>query len=132
LIAPRGTPVYAVCGGTVLSKTYFYEGTYELQIDHVFFIGRYGEIEKELAAGVEIGKWVDEGQHIANVGCLKMLHFEMYEGSGKGYLTQPYNKKYDFVGSANYKRRSDLLDPTPYLDEWAAWTDWSQTNASDW
>lgn len=132
LIAPQGTPVLAVAGGTILRKVYFYAGTYELQVDHIFFTARYGEISKELADGVFEGDWVDEGKHIANVGKLKMLHFEMYKGTGTGYLSQTWNKKYDYVSGNKYKRRADLLDPTPYLEEWAAWTDWSQTNAEDW
>jgi len=61
-----------------------------------------------------------------------MLHFEMYKGTGTGYLSQTWNKKYDYVSGNKYKRRADLLDPTPYLEEWAAWTDWSQTNNENW
>lgn len=126
LIAKAGTPIYAVAGGTVLRKVYFYSGTYELQVDHTFFIARYGEIDKELADGVEAGLPVSEGQHIANVGRLNsgssMLHFEMYKGTSSGYLTQTWNKKYDFVDGSKFKRRSDLLDPTPFLEEWAMTT----------
>jgi murein DD-endopeptidase MepM/ murein hydrolase activator NlpD len=126
LIAKAGTPIYAVAGGTVLRKVYFYSGTYELQVDHTFFIARYGEIAKELADGVEEGKPVSEGQHIANVGQLNsgsaMLHFEMYKGTSSGYLTQTWNKKYDYVDGSKFKRRPDLLDPTPYLEEWAMTT----------
>ncbi len=126
LIVSAGTPIYAVAGGTVLRKVYFYSGTYELQIDHIFFTVRYGEIDKELAAGVEAGQPVYEGQHIANVGQLNggssMLHFEMYKGTGSGTLTQTWNKKYDFVEGAKFKRRADLLNPTPFLEEWAMTT----------
>jgi len=126
LIASAGTPVYAVAGGTVLRKVYFYSGTYELQIDHIFFTVRYGEIAKELAEGVEEGKWVSEGQQIATIGRnnsgTAMLHFEMYKGTQTGYLTQTWNKKYEFVEGAKFKRRADLLNPTPFLEEWAMTT----------
>ena len=124
LIAKKGTPIYAVGPGIVLDKHYFYMKTYALVVHHIFFIVRYGEIDKELADGVEIGFPVSEGQHIANVGLLSsgssMLHFEMYQGTAIGNFTQKSNhEKYDYVPSANYQRRSDLLDPTPYLEEWA-------------
>ena len=54
-----------------------------------------------------------------------MLHFEMYQGSVGGNYTQKKNKEYDFVEPKAYKRRRDLLDPTPYLDEWRMWTDFT-------
>lgn len=132
LIARRGTPVYAAVGGLALYKKKFYEGTYELVVVSPHFWIRYGEIEKELPPGVIIGESVSEGQHIANVGKLKMLHFEMYKGTEVGELTNPWNKKYDYVEGKKYKRRKDLMDPTPFLEQWAAWTDWSQTDPSDW
>jgi hypothetical protein len=49
-----------------------------------------------------------------------MLHLEMYKGTATGPFSQKSNdSNYDYVPAANYERRSDLLDPTPYLDEWA-------------
>lgn len=124
LIARKGTPIYAVAPGIVLSKRYFYMNTYALVVHHTTFIVRYGEIDKDLAEGVFVGFPVAEGQHIANVGLLSsgssMLHFEMYKGTRVGRYTQISNhSKYDYVPSADYQRRSDLLDPTPYLEEWA-------------
>lgn len=124
LIARKGTPIYAVADGLVLDKEYFYMGTYVLVVHHGFCVVRYGEIDKKLAEGTQVGFPVLEGQHIANVGLLSsgssMLHFEMYLGTEVGYYTQRSNKKnYKYVTPNNYQRRSDLLDPTPYLEEWA-------------
>lgn len=132
LIARQGTPIYAVAPGLLLYKKKFYQGTYELVVIHQPLWIRYGEIEKELPEGAIIGETVSEGQHIANVGCLGMLHFEMYKGTATGELTNLWNKKYDYVEGNKFKRRRDLIDPTPFLEQWAAWTDWSQTDASDW
>ncbi|MBS1796318.1 MAG: M23 family metallopeptidase [Acidobacteria bacterium] len=132
LIARTGTPIYAVAGGFAFYKKKFYQGTYELVVIHPPLIVRYGEIDRELPAGVVMGETVREGQHIANVGCLGMLHFEMYKNTASGELTNLYNKKFDYVEGSKFKRRRDLLDPTPFLERWAAWTDWSQTNAEDW
>lgn len=124
LIAKKGTPIYAVAPGLVLDKHYFYHDTWALVVDHIHFIVRYGEIDKTLAEGVAVGTSVSEGQHIANVGLLSggssMLHFEMYNGDGVGNFTKKSNHgNYLYVPSANYQRREDLLDPTPYLEEWA-------------
>ena len=44
-----------------------------------------------------------------------MLHLELYLGTGSGALTQASNKNYTYV-TGNFKRRSDLLDPTFLLD----------------
>ncbi len=59
------------------------------------------------------GNSVARGQVIAFVGKLEsgssMLHFEMYAGTASGSLT--------VRGNPPYQRRSDLLDPTPYLDQ---------------
>ena len=57
---------------------------------------------------------VEQGQVIGSVGRLtvdSMLHFEMYAGTGRGQLTQRDNPP--------FQRRPDLIDPTPFLDEWA-------------
>ncbi|MBW2523346.1 MAG: M23 family metallopeptidase [Deltaproteobacteria bacterium] len=111
LIAPRGTDVYAVDDGTVIQGPYyFYEGTYALEVKHKSFVVRYGEIEKKVAAGIEAGAKLEKGQRIGDVGKLKMLHFEMYSGAKTGALTVRGNKP--------YQRRSDLINPTAYLDAW--------------
>ncbi len=49
-----------------------------------------------------------------------MLHFELFDGSGVGKLTDKvhkieyYNK--DVLKNANYQRRADLMNPTKFLD----------------
>ena len=71
---------------------------------------RYCEIEK-VASGIAVGSTVTEGSLIAYVGKMyvdSMLHFELYDGTGSGPLTVRSNPP--------YQRRSDLIDPTSYLD----------------
>lgn len=50
-----------------------------------------------------------------------MLHFEMFQDAKRlGDLTNRSHKtKYLYVPQANYERRSDLLDPTPFLNAWS-------------
>lgn len=116
LYAPVGTPVYAVADGTVKGFAFFYKGTYALTIDHGSFWVRYGEISQAIASGLAAGTRVREGDQIGEVGdliglSLSMVHFEMYSGAASGALTVP--------SRAPYMRRSDLIDPTSFLDEWA-------------
>ena len=140
LVVSPGTPVVAVEWGIVIDvpKTPFIKGSklYSVIIEHSFFIGRYTEISQEVESEIYPGATVQEGQMISTVQRNSkghgMLHFEMYDKSAAGYLSQPGNTKYKNVPEGAYGRRSDLMDPTPYLDQWAAWTDWSQTDASDW
>ena len=112
LIAPIGTPVRAVEDGEVILFRYFYHDTYYIAVDHGQFVVRYGEIAQKLPAGVRVGTRVLRGQHIGYIGRLSggshMLHFEMYDGSSSGELTDR--------GNQPYQRRQDLIDPTPYLD----------------
>jgi murein DD-endopeptidase MepM/ murein hydrolase activator NlpD len=112
LIAPIGTPIRAVEDGTVQAFYFFYHDTYALEVDHGEFTVRYGEVTRRLPAGIRVGARVMRGQHIANVGRLSggshMLHFEMYDNSASGPLTVRRNPP--------FQRRSDLIDPTPYLD----------------
>lgn len=130
LIAPPGTPVLAVERGWVQSvpKTAYYQNTYTVTIVHSTFTVRYCELAREgrVAEHVE----VQEGDQIGVVGLNNkgrgMLHFEMYKGGISGFLSQKNNTKYLYVPERNYQRRKDLLDPTPYLDRWLTWTDWSQ------
>ena len=113
MIAPKGTNIFAVGSGTVVLGPYlFYRGTYAIEVRHSTFIARYCEI-RGTAKGVGTGTQVKEGQVIAYVGRMyrdSMLHFEMYSGAAKGPLTQRKNPP--------YQRRSDLIDPTPYLNSW--------------
>jgi murein DD-endopeptidase MepM/ murein hydrolase activator NlpD len=108
-----GTPILAVADGTVLQAGPFYDGTWSVVVDHDDFVVRYGEVKPHLPKEIKPGASVKRGQVVAYVGHLKhlvqaMLHFEMYSGDTDGSLTDRSNKP--------YMRRSDLIDPTPYLD----------------
>lgn len=115
LIAPPGTPIYAMAPGRVLNVYPFYSGTWALEIlQDDGRVARYGEIDQLLPPGIHVGSPVVRGQQIARVSRLQsgsaMLHLEMYAGTGAGPLT--------VRGPAGGKaqRRGDLIDPTPLLD----------------
>jgi len=113
LIAPKGTQIYAVEEGEVVRGPYhFYHGAdaIEFKLKESGCIVRYCEI-KGVAKGVHVGSQLKEGDPIAFVGKMyvdSMLHFEMYEGTATGDLS-------DF-SMKPYNRRKDLMDPTEYLD----------------
>lgn len=121
LIAPPGTPVYAVKDGIVIrGPRYFYHDTYSIVVHHTNFIVRYGEIYQKVPEGIYEGAKVEEGQIIAHVGKMyhsSMLHFEMYSGAANGEYSQK--------GKNAFNRREDLIDPTPYLDAWRLMTPFS-------
>lgn len=112
LIFPENTPIYAVAAGRVTLGPYaFFHGTdaIEFTLDDGRIV-RYCEI-KRAADGITRGSRVLEGQLIAYVGKMyvhSMLHFELYEGTANGGLT--------VRGNPPYQRRSDLVDPTSFLD----------------
>jgi len=114
LYAPVGTVIRAMAQGKVLTACYeFYGGTYAIEIDHGSFVARYGEIQKKDADKFKVGADITPGQVIGAVGKLNnyhesMLHLELYAGTGTGALTVRSNKP--------YQRRSDLFDPTTWLD----------------
>lgn len=114
LLAPRGTTIYAVSDGTLVREQYyFYSGTYAVELRHGPYIIRYGEI---LGGSYIGGSRVRRGQAICKVGRLNsgssMLHFEMYSNGGStARLT---------TGTGPYKRRSDVINPSPFLDQWLA------------
>jgi murein DD-endopeptidase MepM/ murein hydrolase activator NlpD len=113
MIVPLGTAIYAVADGTVVQPAYdFYRGTKAIEVDHGGFLVRYCEI-KSAILGLTTGVAVKEGDVIAYVGKMyvdSMLHFEMYskEGGATGGLTVRANLP--------FQRRSDLVDPTSFLD----------------
>jgi len=125
LYFPNGTWIHAVASGTVVQGPYaFYAQTFAIEIDHGSFLARYGEIQSN--ALVSVGSQVTAGQKIAKVGHLvgisvpsDMLHLELYGKSGSGPLTvtsaSSSKKRADGVP---FFRRTDLLDPTPYLNTW--------------
>lgn len=113
----KNEPTLAVAPGTILrNRYYFYQGTYATEILHDGgFIARYGEITGKKVSGVSQGKRIKMGARVGYIGkvnsncCLPMLHFELYSGKGSGSLSN---------SSGKFRRRSDLLDPTPYLLKW--------------
>ena len=150
LIAPVGTPIYAVADGIFVKYYEFYNQTYAIEINHGSFTVRYGEVQppyeeandkwgnnappQKQCKGIsnEIrkdGSHVKRGQLIGWVGQLRtkakkgmkngshMLHFEMYANTKNGPLTINNHKHYDHVPIKSYQRRSDLLNPTDYLDK---------------
>ncbi len=112
----KNEAIYAVAPGQVLAQVYpFYQGTYALEVRHSGgFVVRYGEITGKRAANIRAGAKVTMGQQVGYMGkvnsgcCEPMLHFELYSGARRGSLS----------GSNAYQRRSDLMDPTPYLRRW--------------
>ena len=115
LYAPEGTEVLAVKDGIVIQGPYaFYLGTVALEINHGDFTVRYTEMKDKNVAGVHAGAKIKAGQVIGYVGKMDginetMLHFEMYSGTITGQLTDRQNPP--------YQRRSDLINPTDYLDK---------------
>ena len=117
-------PVHAVADGVIVAYDSFYQGTWELVVEHAAFTVRYGEVAPNaLPGGLGIGSEVTAGQHIANMGTLStpprcskaMLHFELYSGELDGPLTERNNRSYMHVPHANYERRGDLMDCGPFL-----------------
>lgn len=115
--------VYAVADGVVLrDREAFYGGTMATEILHTGgFTARYGEIASSKLKLLKLGKTVKAGQLIGYIRTVKlegrylpnsMLHFELFSGKAKGALT--------VKNSFPYQRRSDLLNPTSYLQKWEA------------
>lgn len=115
LYAAKGAAIRAIKDGKVIQDYPFYLGTRALEIDHGDMVVRYGEIPR-VGPGISKGAIVKRGQIIAYVGELtfqsgskmSMLHLEFYQGSGNGPLTVRNAKP--------YQRRSDLIDPTKFLN----------------
>lgn len=114
LIAPIGTPVYAVADGEIIAFYHFFKTSFAIEVDHGDFLVRYGEVKPQLAAGLAKGSRVFAKQLLGEVGKLEglnssMLHFELYAGTHRGPLTVAANEP--------FRRRADLTDPTRALDE---------------
>src|SRR5262249_52442335 len=106
--------IYAVEDGMVVRGPYgFYHNgvkALEFKLKSSGRIVRYCEI-RDAAPGVHVGSTLKEGDLIAIVGMMNkdsMLHFEMYEGTATGDLTDRSSK--------GFARRKDLMDPTESLD----------------
>lgn len=110
-------PILSVAPGTVVRDLYFfYQGTYALEVVHSGgFVARYGEITNKSPKGVQKGAALKMGERLGYMGvvnsgcCRPMLHFELFKGSARGSLSQT---------NPPYNRRSDLMNPTPYLLKW--------------
>jgi murein DD-endopeptidase MepM/ murein hydrolase activator NlpD len=112
LVAPRGTPVFAIDDGIVEEYApSFFRGTSAISVRHPGYVARYCELDPASVAALRPGMKVRAGQQIAAVGKMShdsMLHFELYSGKSRGALTMRTNPP--------FQRRYDLLDPTAFLD----------------
>ena len=117
LLAPAGTPVRAVDWGVVMeyAETGFYLNSGVIGITHPMFVARYAEIKprKDLRIGssVKEGEIIGEIVAVNNQSRSQMLHFEMFDNIVSGSLSNPSNQP--------YQRRSDVIDPLPFLRAWA-------------
>lgn len=111
--------VYAVASGVVLHNVYFWAGTHEVAVqkDNGRIV-RYAEITSSLRAGNRVEQGQIIGQMVRNTSAspATMLHLEYFMGNRTGNLTQDNpSQTYDHITSRNYRRRQDLLDPTPFF-----------------
>ena len=108
-------PIRAIQDGEVVQDLrYFYDGTYSVVVLHKGgFLVRYGEVSGRRAPNFKLGAKVKKGQVIGYAGKLSvrspMLHFELFNGTKTGALTNGYG---------SYQRRSDLMNPEDYLLSW--------------
>lgn len=118
LAASAGTPVFAIADGVVIEAAGGFDqyGTSVISIEHGdiydddYCVVRYGEVDN---IRFTVGATVNRGDIIAKVGVQPggtQLHLEMYSGIADGPFLQP--------NLLPYKRRLDLIDPTPYVDSW--------------
>lgn len=130
LYAPFESDVFAVDGGVFveISPPGFAGNTSAISVQHEGIgVIRYGEVVKIAKEYNFVGAKVKSGERvvIAKVGhavpkLSPMLHFELFDGSTSGSLTdrsgkvEYYNE--DVLKSANYERRKDLMNPTKFLE----------------
>jgi murein DD-endopeptidase MepM/ murein hydrolase activator NlpD len=115
LLNPHQAKIRAIADGVVIQSAYsFYLGTNALEVHHPS-VGtvRYGEIDPYKRVNLRGGDHVRKGDVIAYVGRLNgsgasMLHFELYSGRASGQLT--------VISNHPYERRSDLENPTSFVD----------------
>ena len=129
LYAPVGTPVRAVVLGVVRRAAPFYYRTDAVEVEHTGrarFVVRYGEVDAGVAAGdvVAAGDTVGTvGQMILNDGRpftiagrpAAMLHFELYDGTSAGALTDRSTRSARHTNGRPFYRRRDLVDPSGLL-----------------
>ena len=114
LYAKVGTPVIASQDGIIrkISKP-FYRNVDAVEITHETCIGRYCEIS--ILESLKVGQSVKAGDIIGYVAKIdgiseSMLHFELYDNQDD--LLPLTNRNVQ-----PYQRRTDLVNPTKYLDE---------------
>ena len=117
LYFPDFQPVLAVAPGRVIAVYPFYLRTHAVEVDHGAYVARYGELAPDV--DVRPGDVVRARQPLGRVGVLTkangqrlgvpsmMLHFELYDKTAEGRLTDP--------SRGPYLRRRDLVDPTGFL-----------------
>jgi murein DD-endopeptidase MepM/ murein hydrolase activator NlpD len=116
LLNPHQARIRAIGDGVIIAPARgFYQGTNALEVHHPGIgVVRYGEIDPVKIVHLKTGDHVRKGDVIAYVGRLNgsgasMLHFELYAGTTNGPLT--------VVSNPPYERRSDLEDPTSFIDK---------------
>lgn len=121
LYRTEGERVRSAIQGKIIRDIYFfYQGTYALEVKTKDGrVIRYGEIKGKRAQNVAGGATLRTGDTVGYVGkvnsgcCEPMLHFEMYQGTKSGSLSQSNGK---------FSRRSDLMNPTRILQGWESET----------
>lgn len=127
LYAPLDSDVVSVDAGTVVEISHKYaKHTKAIAVYHEKIgIIRYGELVGIPEEFFKVGAKVEKGGLvIGKVGQVAkispMLHFELFDGSGSGRLTNAVDKieykNADVQKDANYERRADLMNPTKFLD----------------
>src|SRR5690554_5452751 len=129
LYGTPGDSIYAIDDGVVISKSFYYNDTWQITIKHNFEIKSgnkvvvvYGEVNKDNLL-VNVGDEVVKGQKIAEMGLLVpfvfqpsgekrgMLHLEMYTGEASGDIKQDVDYKdmmYSDSDDEKYTCKSDF------------------------
>ncbi|MCQ2418008.1 MAG: peptidoglycan-binding protein [Oscillospiraceae bacterium] len=110
-----GSNVYAMTSGIVdeFSSNFYGETQAISVINDDGSVARYCEISTSLRKGSRVTQGQVIGKVIANtIGGDHMLHLELYLGTTSGSLTDLSNTTYKYVTDKNYRRRSDLIDPS--------------------
>lgn len=109
-----GNQIFAIANGNIVASDYFYEGTYDIVVEHKdsqgkhLFTARYGEVKAQRPL-----QPVKGGQTIGVMGKMEgisqaMLHFELYENPYGGKPLTDRNRQ-------PFQRRADLRDCTDFL-----------------
>lgn len=127
LYAPLESEVKAVDDGYVVEIVYGFAGnTDSIAVFHKEIgVIRYAEVLSIPKKFTKLNEPVKAGDVIGLVGKAvagypPMLHFELFDGTGKGALSDKVNKiEYYNEGvlkNGKYRRRADLMNPNKFLD----------------